>query len=118
MRIHLTLLLIALLLSSVNAAEIKESAERPKIGLVLSGYRLSEDGFFGSLSMPMYAGWSIEAGSSWYDEGRLNSFESDRVLYAGSAFVAMDTIIGPFYLGVGTTELDYYSLYLSLGKSF
>ena len=78
-------------------------------------YRLTEDDFFGSLSMPLYTGVSIESGSAWYGT---NNFSTDRLLYAGSAYVAADTIIGPFYLGVGSTEFDYYSVYISLGQSF
>jgi len=78
-------------------------------------YRLTKDDFFGSLTMPLYAGMSIESGSAWYGT---NDFSTDRLLYAGSAYIAADTIIGPFYLGVGTTEFDYYSFYISLGQSF
>ena len=78
-------------------------------------YRLTEDDFFGSLTMPLYAGMSVESGSAWYGT---NSFSTDMLLYAGSAYIAADTIIGPFYLGVGTTEFDYYSVYISLGQSF
>ena len=47
-----------------------------------------------------------------------NRDQQGYTLYAGSAYVAADTIIGPFYLGVGTTEFDYYSVYISLGQSF
>ncbi|MGB5965327.1 MAG: patatin-like phospholipase family protein [Sulfurimonadaceae bacterium] len=82
---------------------------------VVYRYRLSEDGFFGSLSMPLYAGMSIETGSAWYGT---NNFSTDMLLYSGSAYLAADTILGPFYLAAGTTEFDYYSIYISLGKSF
>lgn len=92
------------------------------LGALVYRYRLTEDGFFGSLTMPLYAGWSLEAGDAWYGKERFpdsdDSFSVDRLLYAGSVYLAADTIIGPFYMGVGTTELDYYSFYISLGKSF
>lgn len=88
------------------------------LGSLIYRYRLTDDGFFGSLSMPMYAGMSLESGNTWYDESDLHSFSSDKLLYAGSLFLAADTIIGPFYMGVGSTEFDYYSFYISLGKSF
>ena len=82
-------------------------------------YRLTDDGFFGTLSMPMYAGFSLETGTTWYeDKSSFNTFNANDLLYAGSAYIAADTIIGPFYLGVGTTEFDYYSVYISLGQSF
>ncbi len=84
-------------------------------GALVYRYRLTQDGFFGSLSMPLYTGVSLESGSAWYGTG---SFSTNRLLYSGSAYIAADTIIGPFYLGVGTTEFDYYSFYISLGQSF
>jgi NTE family protein len=85
-------------------------------------YRLSDDGFFGSLTMPLYAGMSVESGNAWYNSEIVasgsDSFSTDKLLYSGSAYIAADTILGPFYFGVGTTEFDYYSVYISLGKSF
>lgn len=85
-------------------------------------YRLSDDGFFGSLTMPLYAGLSLESGNAWYNSEIVasgsDSFSTDKLLYSGSAYIAADTILGPFYFGVGTTEFDYYSVYISLGKSF
>ncbi|MEE8589550.1 MAG: BamA/TamA family outer membrane protein, partial [Sulfurimonadaceae bacterium] len=92
------------------------------LGVLVYRYRLSDDGFFGSLTMPLYAGMSVESGSAWYSSDLLlngtDSFSTDRLLYSGSAYIAADTILGPFYLGVGTTEFDYYSFYFSLGQSF
>ncbi len=91
-------------------------------GALIYRYRLSDDGFFGSLLMPLYAGVSIESGAAWYGSDLItnssDSFSSDMLLYSGSAYIAADTILGPFYLGFGSTELDYYSLYISLGQSF
>ena len=91
------------------------SGNNTAFGALIYRYRLTEDDFFGSLSMPLYAGMSIESGSAWYGT---KDFSTDMLLYAGSAYIAADTIIGPFYLGVGTTEFDYYSFYISLGQSF
>jgi NTE family protein len=78
-------------------------------------YRVSEEDFFGSFSMPLYLGFSAEVGETWYEN---EDFSSDKLLYAGSVYLAVNTILGPFYLGFGTTEFDYYSVHLSLGKSF
>jgi len=92
------------------------------LATLLYRYRLSDDGFFGSLSMPLYAGMSLESGNAWYNSEIVtsgsDSFSTDKLLYSGSAYIAADTILGPFYFGVGTTEFDYYSVYISLGKSF
>ncbi len=83
-------------------------------------YRLTDDNFFGSLGMPIYAGGSLEGGGVLYGNGRMTR---DDLLYAGSVYLAADTIIGPFYLGVGATrdpqeDKEYYSFHLSLGQSF
>ncbi len=82
-------------------------------------YRLTQKDFFGSLSMPLYAGVSFESGATWYG---VDNFDADRLISANSIFFAADTIIGPFYLGVGravdSNKEDYYSTYISLGQSF
>jgi NTE family protein len=78
-------------------------------------YRVSDEDFFGSFSMPLYVGFSAEAGETWYEN---EDFSSNKLLYAGSVYLAVNTVLGPFYLGFGTTEFDYYSVHFSLGKSF
>ena len=78
-------------------------------------YRVSEEDFFGSFSMPLYLGFSAEVGETWYEN---ENFSTDKLLYAGSVYLAVNTVLGPFYLGFGTTEFDYYSVHFSLGKSF
>lgn len=91
------------------------SGNNSLFGAVVYRYRLTQDGFFGSLSVPLYTGVSIETGTAWYGT---SGFSTDSLLYSGSAYIAADTILGPFYLGVGTTEFDYYNFYISLGQSF
>ena len=81
-------------------------------------YRLSDDDFFGSLSAPLYVGASIESGTTWYGT---DDFNTNMLIYSGSAYIAADTIIGPFYLGGGMSTFDqknYFSVYISLGQSF
>ena len=87
---------------------------------VVYRYRLTDDNFFGSLGMPIYAGFSLEGGSAIYGEERMTF---DDVLYSESIYVGADTIIGPFYLGAGSTQdfqskKEYYSFHLSLGQAF
>ena len=93
---------------------------------VLYRYRLTDDGFFGSLTPPTYIGMSLESGDAWYNKD-LNpisghdTIEFSQLKYSGSAYLAADTIIGPFYMGVGGTTFQgeqYYSFYLSLGQAF
>ena len=89
-------------------------------------YRITEDGFFGALTPPTYVGLSLESGNAWYNEdldpvNGSNKLDFDELKYAGSVYLAADTIIGPFYMGVGATEYHsdyYYSFYLSLGQAF
>jgi len=81
-------------------------------------YRLSDDDFFGSLSAPLYAGASVESGTTWYGT---DDFNTNMLIYSGSVYVAADTIIGPFYLGGGMSTFEqknYFSVYISLGQSF
>ncbi|MEN8139734.1 MAG: patatin-like phospholipase family protein [Thermodesulfobacteriota bacterium] len=80
-------------------------------------YRLSEHGFFGALEMPLYSGCSVEAGETWYEEYG-QSFRSDDLIYAGSVYLAADTVLGPFFLGLGLADGRYHSLYFSLGGLF
>jgi len=93
---------------------------------ILYRYRLTEDGFFGSLTPPTYIGMSLESGDAWYNKD-LNpvsghdTIEFSQLKYSGSAYLAADTIIGPFYMGVGATTFkgdQFYSFYLSLGQAF
>lgn len=83
-------------------------------------YRLTDDNFFGSLGMPIYAGFSLEGGGALYGDRHMTM---DDILYSESAYLGADTIIGPFYLGVGSTQdfqnkKEYYSFHLSLGQAF
>jgi len=95
-------------------------------GEVVYRYRLTEDGFFGSLTPPTYVGMSLESGDAWYNKdldpvnGR-DSLSVGQLKYASSIYLAADTIIGPFYMGVGGTTFEseqYYSFYISLGQAF
>ncbi|MGD8587502.1 MAG: patatin-like phospholipase family protein [Chromatiales bacterium] len=59
-----------------------------------------------------YVGGSLEAGNVWQDS---NDISLNNLIYAGSAFVGVDTPIGPLYLGYGRSDTDEGSLYLYLG---
>jgi len=61
-----------------------------------------------------YVGASLEVGNAWEDTGDIG----DDLIFAGSAFVGVDTPIGPIYLGYGHAEGNNQSLYLFLGPLF
>jgi NTE family protein len=64
-------------------------------------------------SLPAYIGGSLEAGNVWF-ERRDMSFDS--LIVAGSAFLAVDTPLGPFFLAYGRAERGEDSFYLSFEK--
>jgi len=89
-------------------------------GSLVYRYRMTEDNFFGSLGMPVYAGASLESGGALFGDRKMTT---DDLLYSESLYLGADTIIGPFYLGVGATQdvqnrENYYSFHLSLGQAF
>jgi len=61
----------------------------------------------------MYAGASFEAGNAWR---RRSDVSSQDIIYAGSIFVAIDSNIGPIYIGFGHAEGGMNALYFSLGS--
>jgi NTE family protein len=59
-----------------------------------------------------YVGASLEAGNVWQDSGDISL---DNLIIAGSAFLGVDTPVGPLYLGYGRNDTGAGSLYLYLG---
>jgi len=62
-----------------------------------------------------YLGMSVEGGNVW--QTRDDAAAND-LIYAGSVFLGLDTLVGPVYLGYGRAENNVDSLYLFLGKTF
>ncbi len=60
-----------------------------------------------------YTGFSLEAGDAW---SRSTGFQWGNVKKAGSLFVGLDTILGPFYAGWGMTHRGDSAFYLFLGR--
>ncbi len=69
----------------------------------------------GLFKVPFYVGASLEAGNVWDDRSDIGF---DDVIVAGSAFIGMDTPLGPVYLAYGHAEGGRNSAYLSLGQPF
>jgi NTE family protein len=62
-----------------------------------------------------YLGASLEVGNVWENTGDMSFGDT---IFAGSAFVGVDTPIGPVYLGYGHNDNSDHSLYLYLGPLF
>jgi len=60
-----------------------------------------------------YVGFSLEAGNAWND--RSDAQLSDLV-FAGSAFLALDTFLGPMYFGYGRNSGGGDTFYLNFGS--
>jgi NTE family protein len=78
-------------------------------------YRIKNGGFFGSLGMPLYAGFTVESGASWEDGKKLTKRD---IKYAGSLYISAETPFGPFYFTYGVADSAHQSLYLYLGEKF
>jgi NTE family protein len=77
-------------------------------------YRLAGAGL-GEFHMPLYAGFSLEAGNAWATRGDISG---RTLIYAGSLLVGAETYLGPIYLAYGQAEGGRHSLYLSVGHKF
>ncbi|MHA3771190.1 patatin-like phospholipase family protein [Verrucomicrobiota bacterium sgz303538] len=63
----------------------------------------------------IYGGFSIEAGEAWGNE---HGFSLGNVIYAGSLFLGIDSVLGPLHLGIGVAEGGDTAVYLQLGPVF
>lgn len=75
----------------------------------LVSYHKIAESFFGDL----YLGGSLETGNVWEDK-----FDYGDLRLAGSAFIGYDTIMGPFYIGVGVADGGDVAGYFYLGRTF
>ena len=69
--------------------------------------------FAGAFSGDLYMGGSLEAGNIW---DTTDDIGFDDVRISASAFLGIDTLLGPLYLGYGIAEGNEHSLYLFLGR--
>jgi NTE family protein len=67
------------------------------------------------LNVPVYVGGSLELGNTWE---RRSDIALSGAMFAGSAFVGMETILGPIYLAGGWAEGGETSLYFFIGSIF
>jgi NTE family protein len=65
------------------------------------------------LEYPLFVGGSLEAGQVWRRD-RGPAFE--RTLFGGSVYGALDTPLGPIYIGIGLAEQGQETVFLRLGQ--
>ena len=82
------------------------------IGRLIYYHHLAE--FSPLLGEGVYLGGSLEAGNAW--EG--NRYHLDDLVYAGSVFLGIDTLVGPLYFAYGHADGFDNSLYFYLGQTF
>jgi NTE family protein len=70
------------------------------------------EGFF---EFPAYIGASLELGNTWAQRGDISAGSAHK---DASIFFAIDTFLGPVYLGTGYDERGTSGFYLFLGRSF
>ncbi|MFK8080684.1 MAG: patatin-like phospholipase family protein [Granulosicoccus sp.] len=65
--------------------------------------------------LPIYAGGSLEAGDVFTERSNMSL---DGLTISGSAFIGLDTLIGPVYLGYGASDEGSDRFYFSIGSFF
>ena len=96
--------------------ELSGTLERELAG---QHFGLIETAFYRRLGniafLPIYTGFSLEAGNIWNSYGDINSSSTT---IAGSIFIGADTFIGPLYFALGATNNGERALYFNLGQTF
>lgn len=80
------------------------------VGRALAYRRMGERRIFG---VPFYLGASAEAGNVW---GSRSDVDLGSLIYAGSVFGGIDTLLGPLFLGVGHASDGANAWYLTFGS--
>ena len=65
------------------------------------------------VGLPFYLGGSLEAGNVWNTRSQI---DFSQLIYAGSAFIALKSPLGPIFFGVGHASGGRTTLYLSFGS--
>jgi len=69
----------------------------------------------GLLDFPAYIGLSFEVGNTWSRRGDISYASAHKDV---SAFLGLDTFLGPVYLGTGYDDSGNNAFYLFLGRTF
>ncbi|MCX5838575.1 MAG: patatin-like phospholipase family protein [Deltaproteobacteria bacterium] len=95
-------------------AEDELAGQHTGVARLIYYYRLASTGL-GEFHMPLYAGFSLEAGNAWATRSDISG---RTLIYAGSLLVGAETYLGPIYLACGQAEEGHRSLYLYVGHKF
>jgi len=74
-------------------------------------YNLREN-LFGQTKLPLYLGFSAEAGNIW---GHQADIDLKDMIFGGSLYLGTDTVMGPVALGYGYNNENEQSVYFYLG---
>lgn len=80
------------------------------LGRAVAYRRMGNKRLFG---VPLYVGASIEAGNAWDSRADV---DLDDLIYAGSVFGGVDTVLGPIFLGIGHASDGANAWYLTFGS--
>lgn len=80
------------------------------LGRAVAYRRMGNRRIFG---VPLYLGASIEAGNVWDSRGDV---DFGQLIYAGSVFGGIDTVLGPLFLGIGQASDGSNAWYLTFGS--
>lgn len=64
------------------------------------------------IDLPLFAGVTLEAGNVWEDS---KSVSAQDLVYGGSVFIALDSVVGPIGLAYGANTDGKDAFYLSIG---
>lgn len=78
-------------------------------------YEIKDGGFFGTLNAPLYAGFSLEGGTTWNSGQKV---EAKDIKKSATIYVAADTLLGPLYFAFASSADGDTSVYLYLGEKF
>ncbi len=92
------------------------TGDRVLFGSLNIRHSVTSNKFLSSITSEAYVGCSLEAGKAWY--GKIQNGKANKMLFGSSLYLAIDTIIGPFYLAYGFSDSNHQTLYFSLGKSY
>jgi NTE family protein len=97
-------------LSGITRGELQGDVK----GLATLGYyrQVSE---MGSLGRGFYTGAFVQAGNVWTD---VEEIELGDLIFSGTLFVGLDTVLAPIYVGWGLAEGGHDEFYLFIGRPF
>lgn len=81
----------------------------------IRGYRRVAQLGLLSFPLPVYLGFSIESGNTWFGSDQISGSD---LLWGGSLYFALDTPFAPLYVAYGNTDGDRNAVYFYLGKVF